>query len=259
MPIVVEGVESPVESRVERSRVGSFKGETVRGVEPVALPVRGPLDLPGRAGLVVVDVEDRVVEPTRGADDGDGAVSALFFFSKKEKGDFPPPPPPKKEKKKKLEKKTHLLPRSAAPARTARTSKASRSGPHPRRSNDSEARRTRRRRRRCRIAAATRARRIALGLSGPAPSPKGRTARRGRGRAMRRARSGARPSVPSGATPPRRRVGSPRPNPKDPTFSEARPLPPASLPLRSRSCKALAKRDRSRGPRCRGRSRCAPR
>ena len=85
MPIVVEGVESPVESRVERSRVGSFKGETVRGVEPVALPVRGPLDLPGRAGLVVVDVEDRVVEPTRGADDGDGAVSTLFFFFKKGK------------------------------------------------------------------------------------------------------------------------------------------------------------------------------
>ena len=87
LAVVVVGVEGPVQSRVERAGVGALEREPVCDVEAVALPVARPFDLPGRAGLIVVDVEDGVVEASRGADDGDRSVGALmsfffFFFSK---------------------------------------------------------------------------------------------------------------------------------------------------------------------------------
>ena len=87
LAVVVVGVEGPVQSRVERAGVGALEREPVCDVEAVALPVARPFDLPGRAGLIVVDVEDGVVEASRGADDGDRSVGALmsfffFFFGK---------------------------------------------------------------------------------------------------------------------------------------------------------------------------------
>mmetsp|Transcript_6970 Transcript_6970/g.27393 ORF Transcript_6970/g.27393 Transcript_6970/m.27393 type:complete len:338 (-) Transcript_6970:521-1534(-) len=71
--VVVVAVQRAVQRVVERLRVGTLKGESV-GLVARVLVVGGPVNLPRRARLLGVQVEDGIAEAARGTHHGHGAV-----------------------------------------------------------------------------------------------------------------------------------------------------------------------------------------